>query len=198
MCDRVAPSSVLRCSLESQRVSSRSPSTGPSCPKTRVHSAMDVIPFRVLPSPLDRPTLWPELTSLRSPRPSTASSSEPRIGRADHAPPRFRSQAFSTSQRFTPPHGFAVFFHPAYTHGIFRPLKFLPFEDSSAPLGAGYSPAVTDAPTLLRAFSARHTRFQNHRARTGSFEPPSRAASSPRAPRSRLQVHSMRAFTPSS
>jgi hypothetical protein len=60
---------------------------------------MDAIPFRVLPSPPDRPTYGPELTSLRSPRPSTAFSNEPRVKQADHALLRFRSRAFSTPQR---------------------------------------------------------------------------------------------------
>lgn len=64
---------------------------------------------------------------------------------------RIRSQVFSTSQRFSQPRGFTGLFHPVYTHGISRPLKFFPFEDSCIPFGTGYSLVVTVDSILFRS-----------------------------------------------
>jgi hypothetical protein len=46
-----------------------------------VHSTLDQIPSRVLRPPLDRPARRPDPSPLRFPCPSTASSSEPLVGR---------------------------------------------------------------------------------------------------------------------
>lgn len=66
----------------------------------------------------------------------------------------------------------------------FQPLKFLPFEDSSAPLGAGYSPVVRTAPTLLLALATCHTCFQEPLEKASRHRPPPCCAPSPQAPRS--------------
>jgi hypothetical protein len=66
-------------------------------------------PLQSSSPPFDRPTQRSELPSMRSQHPSTASSRKPRMEQAVPDPPRFRSQAFSTSQRFPSKHEFHGF-----------------------------------------------------------------------------------------
>jgi len=63
-------------------------------------------PLQSSSPPFDRPTYRPAPPSMRSRHPSTASSREPRMEQAVPDPPRFRSQAFSASQRFPGKHEF--------------------------------------------------------------------------------------------
>jgi hypothetical protein len=77
----------------------------------------------------------------------------------------------------------------------FWPLKFLPFKDSSAPLEAGYSPAVRTAPTLLLALATRHARFQEPLEKVNRHRLTPCCALSPQAPRSSPNV-ARRRLTP--
>jgi hypothetical protein len=75
-------------------------------------------------------------------------------------------------------------------------LKDFPFEDSSVPLGTGYSLDVTAAPTPLQTFATCRARFQWRRKTSSCLQPPIRDTPSPRAPRPNSRAPLREKLTP--